>query len=111
MVVARDVVSGQGAGVKSPPPDTSLTGGQSNKGSSDTAGETGPAPAVGSAAFLSASELASRLQGFRVPVWSQLRRLDGVVPARVVEVPEDLQDGYRCGWGRHLLINVIRRDS
>ena len=98
MVVARDVVSGQGAGVKSPPPDASLqlSTGQTTKGSGGT-GESGPALAVGSAAFLSASELASRLQGFRVPVWSQLRRLDGVIPARVVEIPEDLQDVYRCG--------------
>lgn len=41
-------------------------------------------------------DLANRLRSFRGHVWSQLRRLDGVVPATAVEIPDALQDMYRC---------------
>jgi hypothetical protein len=49
-----------------------------------------------SAIFLSVSQLAVRLQGYRPYVWAQLLRLDGTVPPAAVEIPADLQDMCRC---------------
>ena len=93
MVVARDVGSVQGS-AKTEPPFQSVTR-HSGSDKQGGAGEAGSTLTADSAAFLSASELAARLRGFRTPVWSQLRRLDGVVPSRAVEIPEILLDTYR----------------
>ena len=86
VVVARDIGSGTGASAKG-------TGkAVAGRGTASGGGADEPAAAT----FLSASDLASRLQGFRSHVWAQLLRLDGgAVPARPVEIPEDLFDTYR----------------
>ena len=87
VVVARDI----GPGIGTPPKGTSKAAGV-GRGTAPGGGADEPATAT----FLSASELASRLQGFRSHVWAQLLRLDGgAVPPRPVEIPEDLFDTYR----------------
>ena len=60
------------------------------------------------ASFMSAAELAARLTGFREHVWNQLMRLDGTVPPRPVEIPEDLKDIYRCRNNLLREINISR---
>ena len=90
VVVARDIGSGIGAIAKGP--SKAAGAGRGSGGTAPGGGADEPAAAT----FLSASDLASRLQGFRSHVWAQLLRLDGgAVPARPVEIPEDLFDTYR----------------
>lgn len=91
-LVARDVTA---AGTAAP----------SGVGSATKPGLT-PARKIGEAAGV---DLANRLRSFRGHVWSQLRRLDGVVPATAVEIPDALQDMYRCDfvWDWHAFRGVL----
>ena len=102
--MARDVALGVSAAIGSqggePQSSKSASKGavKGGKGSSEGGGRGGSGGGAGdpSAAFMSATELAARLQGFRVHVWNQLKRLDGTVPLRPIEIPDDLKDIYRC---------------